>query len=96
MRFRMALAVILLAGTLAALLVWAQQAPVFRVKVDLVVLNVTVTNRQGRYVTGLNPTDFRILEDGITQKIASFGEGNQAPVALAEGQIGRASCRERV
>ncbi len=58
------------------------QAPVFRVKVDLVVLSVTVTNRQGRYVTDLKPSDFRVLEDGIVQKIAFFGEGNQAPVAL--------------
>jgi VWFA-related protein len=78
----------LLGGTLAGILVWAQQAPVFRVKVDLVVLNVTVTNRQGRYVTGLKPTDFRVLEDNIPQKIAYFGEGNQSLTALPEGQPG--------
>ena len=87
MRSRRLVALIILAGTLGGLLIWAQQARVFTVKVDLVVLNVTVTNRQGRYVTGLKPTDFRITEDGITQKIAYFGEGNQAPVALPEGQL---------
>jgi len=86
-RSRRLVALIILAGTLGGLLIWAQQARVFTVKVDLVVLNVTVTNRQGRYVTGLKPTDFRITEDGITQKIAYFGEGNQAPVALPEGQL---------
>lgn len=86
MRSRKLLVLILLAGTLTGLLVWAQQAPIFRVKVDLVVLNVTVTNRQNKYVTGLKPTDFKVMEDGISQKIAFFGEGNQAPVALAEGQ----------
>ncbi len=63
----------------------AQQAPVFRVKVDLVVLSVTVTNRQGRYVTGLKPNDFRILEDGIPQKVSFFGEGNQAPTVVEGG-----------
>jgi Ca-activated chloride channel family protein len=63
----------------------AQQAPVFRVKVDLVVLSITVTNRQGRYVTGLKPSDFRILEDGIPQRVAFFGEGNQAPITVDEG-----------
>ena len=86
----------LIGGTLAAVLaftgagaLWAQsqQAPVFRVKVDLVVLSVTVTNRQGRYVTGLKASDFRVLEDGIMQKIAYFGEGNQAPIALEEGRL---------
>ena len=61
------------------------QQTTFRVRVDLVVLSVTVTNRQGRYVTGLKPGDFRILEDGIPQKVSFFGEGNQAPVSLEEG-----------
>jgi VWFA-related protein len=70
------------------LVLWAQQQAVFRVKVDLVVLNVTVTNRQGRYVTGLKPVDFRVLEDGIAQKVAYFGEGNQQLQALPEGQPG--------
>ena len=66
----------------------AGQAPVFRVKVDLVVLSVSVTSRQGRYVTGLKPTDFRVLEDGIAQKIAFFAEGSQAPVTVEEGRAG--------
>ena len=82
MRSRKLLVLILLAGTLTGLLVWAQQGTIFRVKVDLVVLNVTVTNRQNKYVTGLKPTDFKVTEDGITQKVSFFGEGNQAPVAL--------------
>ena len=83
------LGVILVISTLAVL--WGQEpaattpagrSPNFQVKVDLVVLSVTVTNRQGHYVTDLKPSDFRILEDGIGQKVAFFGEGNQAPVAV--------------
>jgi VWFA-related protein len=58
---------------------------VLRVNVSLVLLNVAVTDGKGNYVTGLHPTDFEVLEDGIPQKIANFGEGNgpQQPVTLA-------------
>ncbi len=59
----------------------------FRVVVDLVQLNVAVTDRDGNYVTGLTPQDFRITEDGIPQKIASFAEGNQ-PVRDLGGLAG--------
>jgi VWFA-related protein len=63
-----------------------EQRPVFRVKVDMVVLTFTVTDSRGRYITGLKPSDFRILEDGIVQKIATFGEGNKPAVqVLADG-----------
>ena len=53
----------------------AQQAQ-FQVSVDLVQLNVAVTDSKGNYVTGLKPTDFQISEDTIPEKIAFFGEGN--------------------
>src|SRR2546429_768775 len=59
------------------LLVWAQERPVFRVKVDMVVLSFTVTNNKGEYRNGLKPSDFKITEDGIVQKIATFAEGNR-------------------
>src|SRR5438552_2342346 len=51
------------------------QGPVVRVNVNLVLLNVAVTDDKGNYVTGLHPSDFAIFEDGIAQKIATFGEG---------------------
>jgi VWFA-related protein len=54
------------------------------VEVDLVLLNVAVTDRRGRYIPNLKPTDFRILEDGIAQKIATFAEGNEAPRRVTE------------
>ena len=53
----------------------AQQAQ-FQVSVDLVQLNVAVTDGKGNYITGLKPTDFQIAEDTIPEKIAFFGEGN--------------------
>ncbi|MBK9314766.1 MAG: VWA domain-containing protein [Acidobacteria bacterium] len=39
---------------------------------NLVVVNVTVTDAEGRYVPGLKIPDFRILEDKKTQEILSF------------------------
>jgi VWFA-related protein len=63
---------------------WAQDRPTFRVKVDLVVLSFQITDNKGHYINGLKPKDFRILEDGIPQKIATFAEGNKPPVEVAE------------
>ncbi len=68
----------------ASIWLWAQERPIFRVKVDMVVLSFTVTDSKGRYVNGLKPGDFRILEDGITQKVATFAEGNKPPVQILE------------
>ncbi|HEY1924702.1 MAG TPA: VWA domain-containing protein [Candidatus Acidoferrum sp.] len=48
----------------------------FHISVDLVQLNVAVTDNKGNYVIGLKPTDFVISEDGISEKIATFEEGN--------------------
>jgi VWFA-related protein len=61
-----------------------EDRPVFRVKVDMVVLSVQVTDSKGRYITGLQPKDFRILEDGIVQKVSTFGEGSRPPVQVLE------------
>jgi Ca-activated chloride channel family protein len=45
--------------------------------VDMVQLNVAVTDNNGNYITGLRPSDFLITEDGIPQKLATFAEGNE-------------------
>jgi Ca-activated chloride channel homolog len=67
----------------------AQQAPTpvdphIHVVVELVQLNVAVTDSRGNYVTGLQPGDFSVVEDGIQQKIATFGEGNEPTRKLLE------------
>ena len=61
----------------------AQDRPTFRIKVDLVVLSFTITDNKGHYVNGLKASDFRILEDGIPQKLTTFSEGNKPPVEVA-------------
>jgi Ca-activated chloride channel homolog len=55
-----------------------------RVVVNLVQLNVAVTDNKGNYVTGLHPSDFVITEDGISESIATFEEGNGPTTRLAE------------
>ncbi len=60
----------------------AQDRPTFRVKVDMVVLSFQITDGKGKYINGLKPKDIRILEDGIPQKLATFGEGNKPPQQL--------------
>jgi Ca-activated chloride channel family protein len=56
-----------------------------RVVVELVQLNVAVTDSHGDYVTGLRPSDFTVMEDGIPQKISTFAEGNQPTRRLPDG-----------
>src|SRR5690349_18759300 len=61
------------------------QRPVFRVKVDMVVLAFTVTDNRNNYINGLKPSDFKIYEDGILQKLNTFAEGGKPPVGVLEG-----------
>jgi Ca-activated chloride channel homolog len=58
------------------------QGPAFRAGVDLVSLNVTVSDANGRYVTDLNTTDFSVFEDGVKQEVTFFNKSN-LPIALA-------------
>ena len=60
----------------------AQESPDLHVVVNLVQLNVAVTDKKGNYVTGLRPQDFSVVEDGIAEKIATFAEGNEPAVSL--------------
>jgi Ca-activated chloride channel homolog len=53
-----------------------ENQPEFRVTVNMVQLNVAVTDHKGNYITGLRPENFEVNEDGIPEKIATFGEGD--------------------
>lgn len=78
---------LVVAAPLAALIAQEAQRPTFRVKVDMVVLTFTVTDNRGRYINGLKPGDFRILEDGIPQRVSTFAEGSRPAVqVLPDGQ----------
>ena len=54
----------------------------FRAGVDLVSLNVTVTEGVGKYVTDLAAEDFTVFEDGVKQDVTFFTRTN-LPIALA-------------
>ena len=73
----------------SALVVFAQDDDVVRVNTELVVLNLTVTDREGNYVKALKKSDFKIYEDGVEVQqnmIASFSlhESPYAAVVLLD------------
>ncbi|MDQ3068720.1 MAG: VWA domain-containing protein [Acidobacteriota bacterium] len=57
----------------------AQQ--VFRGGVEVVSLAITVVDRQGRFVTGLDQPSFQVFEDGVLQEVVYFSRQRQ-PIAL--------------
>jgi Ca-activated chloride channel family protein len=59
----------------------AAQDPVFRSGASLVALNITVTDGDKKYVTGLKSEDFSIYEDGVQQHVQFF-EAHEVPVDL--------------
>jgi len=59
-----------------------QQFPPIRVEVQLVSFNATVTDREGRAVTGLKKEDFTVLENGVPQDIAVFHDDERVPVSI--------------
>jgi VWFA-related protein len=81
-------------GLLSGFIIWAagqENDAHIHVVVDMVQLNVAVTDNKGNYITGLRPQDFAVTEDGIAEKIATFAEGNEATrrvmdVASSDGQ----------
>jgi len=58
------------------------QRPSFRGGVDVVSLNVTVTDQARNYVTSLEQGDFVVFEDGVKQDVTYFNKA-QLPIALS-------------
>jgi VWFA-related protein len=93
MRVLVATGVWLLIGT-TPLLAWGQtassagssnQAPyTLQVNSRVVLTDVTVTDKQGNPITGLTENDFRLLDNGKPQKLASFEEHRQQAPRLTE------------
>ena len=80
---------LLVVSCINVVVVVAQDDDVIRVNTDLVVLNVTVTDKGGQYAKGLKPSDFKVYEDGVEVKpdmIASFSlqESPYAAVVLLD------------
>ena len=47
-------------------------APTFRVEVNYVEIDATVTDAQGNFVRDLNKDDFELIEEGEAQAITAF------------------------
>jgi Ca-activated chloride channel family protein len=56
-------------------------APRYPVDVRAVALDVLVTDPEGRFVSGLRPDDFRVLEQGVPQELSFFAAG-RTPVTV--------------
>jgi len=59
-----------------------QGEDVVRVNTDLVVLNATVLDKDGTFVSGLKRGDFQVYEDGKEQRLANFS-AEETPFAAA-------------
>jgi VWFA-related protein len=59
-----------------------RQRPSFRSGIDIVSLNVTVTDGSNHYVTDLGENEFSVFEDGVKQSITFFSR-RQQPIALS-------------
>lgn len=60
----------------------AAQRPAFRAGVEIVSLNVTVTDAMNHYITDLDQPDFAVFEDGVKQDVSFFNR-RQQPLALS-------------
>src|ERR1043166_1991461 len=56
---------------------------VVRVKSNLVMVPVSVTDNQGQAIQGLQVNDFRLDEEGKQQEIAEIGDPEQIPLDIA-------------
>jgi len=86
---RMMLVIVVCFGLFSGATVWradeqAKPDTIFHVNVNMVQLDVAVTDKRGNYITRLSPWDFEIYEDGIPQRVATFGEENEAPRRLED------------
>jgi Ca-activated chloride channel family protein len=59
-----------------------QDDDVVKVSTELVVLNATVVDKNGKFVSGLKRSDFKVFEDGTEQPLAGF-TAEETPFAAA-------------
>src|SRR6185436_433220 len=91
---RAVIGILVVTGLLAALLVPAGPAPAqtpspqptrrpptFEAGIEVINLNVSVTDARNRYVTDLTNRDFAVFEDGIRQDLTLFSHEN-LPISM--------------
>src|SRR6266700_7436421 len=75
--------------TVAATSLWAQQpsipSPTIRVSTHMVLVDVVVTDKQGKAINGLHPENFVVEENGKVQKISNLTTpAENAPVSAPQ------------
>src|SRR2546430_1456901 len=66
-------AMVLFAATSSGQVPTRRNAPeALRVDVNLVIVPVTVTDRNGKIISGLDRSRFKVFDDGVPQPIVSF------------------------
>jgi Ca-activated chloride channel homolog len=65
----------------APVVVLAQERPTFKAQSELVVLHVSVRDRGGRYITGLDRDAFTVIDDGKPQTLEMFG-AEEVPASI--------------
>ena len=55
--------------------------PVFGTGIEVINLNVSITDARGRYVTDLTKNDFAVFEDGVRQELSIFNH-EDIPISL--------------
>ena len=75
------LAATLVAAAAATLTAQNQEGFTFRSGVELINVTATVTDDDGRFVSGLRKEDFTVYEDGVRQEVSQFSN-ERVPVSL--------------
>ncbi len=94
-------AVALAAAALVALPASAQaprptpRPPVFEAGIEVININVSITDQRGHYVTGLKREDFAVFEDGVRQDLSIFA-AEDLPISMVLMVDTSASMDERL
>ena len=73
--------VLLLSSDFSLLASAPQERPTFKAESELVVLHVSVRDRRGRYITGLERGAFTVIDDGKPQTLEMFS-GDEVPASV--------------
>ena len=88
-------AALLLLAAAPAVAQTPQRTPTFEVGIEVINLNLSVTDARNHYVTDLAPKDFAVFEDGIRQELSLFTHEN-LPISMAVLIDGSASMDEKL
>jgi Ca-activated chloride channel homolog len=88
-------AALLLLAAAPAVAQTPQRTPTFEVGIEIINLNLSVTDARNRYVTDLTSKDFAVFEDGIRQELSLFTHEN-LPISMAVLIDGSASMDEKL